>query len=112
MLWLAGGGGDGGRGAELAVGQDLYRTSCALCHGLNAEGRGLLGNDLRANEFIRGLTDEDLVEFIRRGRPATHPDNSRGIERPPRGGNPRLTDEQMRDIAIYLRSLEQSSHAP
>jgi len=95
-----------GRGGGASEGEKYFRVSCSTCHGLQAEGRGLLGNDLRANEFIRGLTDEELAEFIRRGRSATDPDNSRGIEMPPRGGNPRLTDEQIHAIAIYLRSLQ------
>ena len=36
---------------------------------------------------------------------ATHPDNEQGVEMPPKGGNPALTDEQILLIIAYMRSI-------
>jgi disulfide bond formation protein DsbB len=46
-----------------------------------------------------------LVEFLNTGRPAEHPDNESGITMPPKGGNPSLSDDDLADIAAYLRTL-------
>jgi mono/diheme cytochrome c family protein len=91
---------------DVEAGQAEYRGSCAACHGLNAEGRHLLGQSLHENAFVRGLSDAQLVDFILRGRPATDPENLSGVEMPPRGGNPSLTDAQIELIVAYLRSLQ------
>lgn len=66
----------------------------------------MLGKDLHGNEFVQSLSDEELVAFLAEGRPATHPLNERGLAMPPRGGNPSLSDEELRLIGDYLRSLE------
>ncbi len=65
----------------------------------------MLGKDLRGNEFVNGLSDEELVGFLRDGRPADHPLNDRGMDMPPRGGNPTLSDEDLGQIAAFLRDL-------
>ena len=90
---------------EVEAGRQLFRQTCSRCHGENAEGMLLLGKDLRGNEFVAGLTDEELVTFLQEGRRANHPLNERGVDMPPRGGNPGLSDDDLRQIAAYLRSL-------
>ncbi len=77
-----------------------------MCHGQDAQGSRLMGKDLRRNEFVAMRSDAELIEFLARGRSATHPDNQRGIEMPPRGGNPSLTDEDLAAIVVYLRSIQ------
>lgn len=89
----------------VAEGHAEYRKVCSPCHGLNGEGTRLLGKDLRANAFVNDRTDDELVTFIIEGRSSVHPENTRGIEMPPRGGNPSLTDDQIRKIVAYMRSL-------
>ena len=37
----------------------------------------------------------------------SHPDNTSGVEMPPKGGNPGLTDEQLTDIIAYIRTLHE-----
>lgn len=98
--------GDGGNSsAEAAPGQRLFVANCALCHGQNAEGKAMLGKGLQANEFVRNLSDQELVEFLKAGRRADHPLNERGVDMPPKGGNPGLSDEDLQLIVVYLRSL-------
>ena len=107
--------GGGGSGAEapaatdtatLAEGHELFKRTCAVCHGPSGEGMPALGKNLNANDFVKNNTDAQLVEFMTIGRPATHPDNTRGVDMPPKGGNPMLTSEDLGKIAIYVRSLQ------
>lgn len=100
-----GSGGSGGGGEAAASGQRLYMANCGLCHGQSAEGKQMLGKGLRDNEFISSLSDEDLVTFLQEGRRADHPLNEKGVDMPPRGGNPGLSDDDLRQIVAYLRSL-------
>ncbi len=104
-----GGGGDtsGGEASaeQVAEGQKLFRTVCATCHGQNGEGMPNLGKSLQGSAFVAGMSDQDLVQFMIEGRPATHPDNTRGVDMPPKGGNPAFTDEQLQLIVVYMRSL-------
>jgi disulfide bond formation protein DsbB len=87
-------------------GEALYREACAACHGLNAEGVPNLGNALVGNEFIRGLSDIELLQFIRNGRDLNSPENTSGLVMPPSGGRPDLTDAEMQLIIDYLRAKQ------
>ncbi len=89
----------------VAAGQGRYLVTCATCHGSDARGSPRLGKSLHDNQFIQGLSDEGLVDFLRTGRSAFDPLNERGVDMPPRGGNPALTDDDLRLIVAYLRSL-------
>jgi cytochrome c5 len=98
-------GGGGDAGGEAAAGEKIYGANCALCHGQGGVGKPALGKDLRQNEFIAGMTDDQMVEFLKAGRRADHPLNEKGVDMPPRGGNPGLSDDDLRRIVTYLRSL-------
>src|SRR5690606_18316969 len=78
---------------------------CAACHGPEGYGIPNLGKDLVNSEFVHSLTDEDLLTFIKTGRPLWDPLNTTGIDMPPKGGNPALTDEDIMALIAYLRSL-------
>lgn len=108
-LLAAGCGGGGGSDAgspEVAQGKKLFQATCASCHGKEAEGMPKLGKNLHHNEFVKGLDDEELIAFLKQGRPAFHPLNERKVDMPPKGGNPALTDEDLRLIAKYVRSIQ------
>lgn len=92
-------------GADAARGQRLYAANCALCHGQSGEGKAMLGKTLQESEFVRGLSDEEMVEFLKEGRRADHPLNQRGVDMPPKGGNPGLSDQDLHSIVAYLRTL-------
>lgn len=100
-----GGGGSGPTTAEVAEGKKAFRRTCATCHGNDAEGMPRLGKNLHDNEFVRSKGDAELVQFLKEGRPATHPDNTRGVDMPPKGGNPAITEEELAAIVAYLRSI-------
>jgi mono/diheme cytochrome c family protein len=90
---------------DAVKGQTLYQQSCASCHGPNGEGVPGLGKDMAHSDFINGLTDAELVEFIKQGRSASDPLNTTNIDMPPKGGNPALNDEGIYDIVAFIRSI-------
>jgi mono/diheme cytochrome c family protein len=105
VLLIACGGGSGAAGGKAAAGEKLYNSNCALCHGQGGVGKPALGTDLRGNDFLAGLSDDEVVQFLEEGRRADHPLNDKGVDMPPKGGNPGLTDQDLRAIVAYLRSL-------
>ena len=90
--------------AVLAISEQLYRESCAACHGLNAEGVANLGNQLRGADYVNSKSDAELLAVIREGRDLTHPENTTGLVMPPSGGRPDLSDEDLLAIIAFVRS--------
>jgi disulfide bond formation protein DsbB len=90
-----------------AAGEELYNSNCIACHGEGGTGIEGLGKPFTTSEFVHGQSDEDLLAFIKQGRPISDPENTTGVDMPPKGGNPALTDEQILDIIAYLRTLEE-----
>ncbi len=89
-----------------AQGEQLFVVNCSACHGVGGIGVAGLGKPLTTSEFISQKSDEELLNFIKTGRPADDPLNTTGVLMPPKGGNPALTDEEIREIIIYLRSIQ------
>jgi len=90
---------------DAARGKELY-AACAGCHGPNGEGVQGLGKSWQGSAFIQGSTDADLLAFIKKGRPIGDPANTTGVDMPPKGGNPALTDDDIRDIIAFMRTLQ------
>ena len=92
--------------AELvALGKKEFAT-CAGCHAADATGVTGLGKNLVGSDFIDKISDDDLAAFIKTGRPVSDPANTTGIDMPPKGGNPALTDEKIEALVAYIRSLQ------
>ena len=81
-----------------SIGASLFATNCASCHGKDA--RGGSAPVLNAKEFLKGTTDNQIQNLIAGGVPGTEMP-AWGLEF---GGT--LTDEQVRQITAYVRSLE------
>ena len=47
--------------------------------------------------------------MVMEGRPANDPLNTTKIVMPPKGGNPALSDKDVRDAVAYLRTISKSS---
>lgn len=99
------GGGPAGSSGDAAKGKTHYAAACATCHGTSAEGVTGLGKKLTGNAFVASQTDDQILVMINEGRPADHPANTTRVAMPPKGGNPGLTEADIRDIVAYLRSL-------
>jgi disulfide bond formation protein DsbB len=92
---------------DAAKGKELFASTCAACHGPGGEGVKGLGKDLQTSAFAAGLSDEELLAFIKQGRDMSDPLNTTGIAMPPKGGNPALQDGQIVDIVAFIRSIHQ-----
>jgi len=93
-------------GTPIAHGQQLAGESCSSCHGQNFEGMKSLGPALTDDDFIQDHTDQELIGFIKEGRSKDAPDSETGIAMPPYGVNPRLTDDDLADNVLFLRTLQ------
>ena len=107
FLLVAACGGDKAGPADPAVerGKATFDRVCAMCHGFDATGRPGLGKNLHDNAFSKSLSDQELVEFLRVGRPASHELNETRVDMPPKGGDPTITDEDLKAIVAFLRTL-------
>ena len=90
--------------ALVTEGQGVLQSICSTCHGPDARGIPGLGKNLIESEFVHGLSDEELLQFVIKGRDTSDPLNTTGVAMPPRGGNPSLTDDQLRAVIAYLRT--------
>jgi mono/diheme cytochrome c family protein len=77
------------------MGQALYESNCAPCHG--SDGRGGLGPGLRLTSFIQAKSDEELIAFMLAGRNGTAMDSFEGI----------LTEEELGNLLIILRNWQE-----
>ncbi len=109
---LAAAGGDAELAGWIASGNAIFHSSCVACHGRG--GVGVLGNGkaLVNNPFVRSLDDDGLVAFLTKGRTPTDPANTTGIQMPPKGGNPALSEDDLLDIVSYLRTLGNAPAVP
>ena len=79
------------RPPDLDDGARIYRSSCALCHGL--DGTRVSGVSLGSGQFRRASSDDDLVRIIRTGIPGTAmPSN-------------RFSDGEAGNLVAYLRAM-------
>jgi mono/diheme cytochrome c family protein len=91
------------------VGHDTFIAACSACHGPSGQGMDGLGKPLRDSPFVNSKTDEELMLFIKSGRPIWDAENTTGVDMPPKGGNPALKDEEILTIIKYLRVLHEAS---
>jgi disulfide bond formation protein DsbB len=90
----------------IRLGREEYLKTCTACHGPRGEAKPRLGKDLRISKFIAEKSDSQLVMFLKLGRNTWEPDNTTGVAMPPKGGNPMITDQDLGNIAQYIRFLQ------
>ena len=91
---------------DLAAAERIFKGSsgqlaCATCHGEKGDGRGRMAaqfdprpRNFQCAETVKGIPDGQLFWIIRFGSP--------GASMPP---HPKLTDEQVWALVLYLRRL-------
>jgi mono/diheme cytochrome c family protein len=82
-----------------AIGSQIFSANCAQCHGKDASGGGSAPT-LNSSEFLKSTSDAQIFALVAGG--------VSGTEMPAwsldYGGT--FTDEQVRQVVTYLRSLE------
>lgn len=81
-----------------AVGENIFRAKCAVCHGIDgagetANGKKLRVPDLRSNR-VQELSDDELLDIVTNGK----------REMPSFGKKYR--PNQLQQLVTYLRSLD------
>jgi len=92
---------------DAAAGATLFQGTCSACHGTDGKGLPNLGKDFTGSEFVRSSSDAELLAFVKIGRPAGDPANDTGVDMPPKGGNPALSEEDILDIIAHVRTLQE-----
>ena len=87
-------------------GRDLFLAMCSACHGPNGEGMDGLGKPFTSSAFVKNSTDKEIMTMVKMGRPIWDAANTTGVDMPPKGGNPAMTDDQLSDIIAYIRSID------
>jgi len=87
-------------GGNAAKGKALYASQCAMCHGANGKGDGVAGKSLKPaprnfslGTFKYGSSDAQIAATIKKGKP-------------PMPGYGSLSDQQLKDLVAYIRSLK------
>lgn len=94
------------REVSAASGREVFLRVCASCHGVHGEGLKGSGKELRVNEFVSSRDDGKLVDFLKTGRQPWDAENTTKVQMPGRGGDPRVTDDDLRDVVAYLREMQ------
>lgn len=92
---------------DAAEGQENFVKTCSACHGPEGKGIEGLGKDMTTSEFIAGKSDAELVAFVKVGRTTSDPLNTTGVDMPPKGGNPALSEDDLFDIVAHIRTIHQ-----
>ena len=92
---------------DIAQGEKLFTSTCSACHGPDAKGLPNLGKDLTTSEYVRDSDDDTLLTLLKEGRPSGHELNTTGVDMPPKGGNPALSEGDLLKIVAFMRSINQ-----
>jgi len=94
---------------NIEKGKEIYNRNCASCHGLYGKGDGPAAvslrprpRDLTDQEYVKGLSDEDLFKVI------TYGGSSVGKSPFMPGWGNTLSKDDIIDIITYLRSLSKT----
>lgn len=90
---------------DATQGKASFSMTCAACHGPEGKGVKNLGKDMTVSTFIAGKSDDELMAFIKTGRPVDDPLNTTGVLMPPKGGNPAMKDEELLNIIAFIRTI-------
>lgn len=106
-LAACGGGGSKAAFGDATKGKEVYTTTCAACHGPNAEGMTGLGKSLKTpTDWMKQQSDQNLLTFLQVGRPSSDPLNTTKVDMPPKGGNPALSEDDLKNVVAFIRTIQ------
>ncbi len=87
-------------GADATAGKAVYAQTCIACHGANGKGTIPGVTDFTAKDSPLQNSDAELVNNISEGfqSPGSY------MAMPSKGGNPTLTEADVKAVLAYLRS--------
>ena len=86
-------------------GKMLWNATCRSCHGATGEGVPGRGTVLNTSAYVHSHSDQEIVAFVNKGRPASSSESVLHLDMPAKGGNPMLKDQDIFDVVVYLRTL-------
>jgi cytochrome c oxidase cbb3-type subunit 3 len=91
--------------------EDNYKTYCTQCHGSQGNGKGINTRDMSVQprdhtdaKAMSARSDQDLIKVIKEGGTSIN----KSVLMPPWGGV--FSDEEVNELAQYLRTLCKCSH--
>lgn len=94
------------QGGDPDAGQEVYKTSCLMCHGEQGKGDGKAAKMLKDKPHdwsdatvLSAYTDDELVQFIKEGGAAV------GKSKLMPGFGKKLEDQQIQDVLAFIKSL-------
>jgi len=96
-------GGDG-----MAKAKKVYEVDCALCHGATGDGKSDLAKDMSLTlmdwsdpKSLAGLSDQNLIEVIRKGKGKMPPEDAA-----------RATNDEVKNMVLLIRKFAKEQGAP
>jgi len=86
-------------------GRMVFSGTCSSCHGPEGFGMVNQGANLHEGGFVASKTDKEMLTFVKLGRQSWDADSKMHLQMPPKGGNPVLTEENLKDVIAYIRVL-------
>lgn len=83
------------------TGAEIYKATCAPCHGVHGEGKKPMGPAQKGNEFVIKGTDADVAAVIKNGRAGA--DKKYKDFPSPMPPQKALTDAEIADLVKYLK---------
>ncbi len=97
---------DPNRIPDMKHGMKLYTVSCATCHGAAGKGLPHQGAPLANSAFVTNSTDLQLILMLKIGRTQDDPKSVMKLPMPAKGGYSNLTDNDLHDVAAYIRTFD------
>lgn len=84
----------------VAAGKAVYSQTCFACHGTNGKGAIPGVADLTKADGALAKSDEDLIKSITAGLQTP----GAALAMPPLGGNPALSEADVKAVLAYIRA--------
>jgi len=81
------------------TGQAIYKQTCVACHGANGQGTVPGAANFTDEKGVLSKSDSVLLAHIINGFQSP----GSPMAMPPRGGNPKLTDDDLKQTLAYIR---------